>query len=136
MFAQRKPTAAMAQGRSRGVFVARTKVRDAWFCPPPPDDREWFVQHPTRRFRRRPLHPDDRPYIYEPRCNCTDHAWYVIVGKLGRHLLPIRVPANDKFPADDEAKLCDIFTHFVRRDPRLLFVVNALLKEEEQCRTE
>jgi hypothetical protein len=105
-------------------------VRDAWFIPPPPDDAAWFNAHPHRLHRARPLHPDDTPYVpYQ--CQCTDHAWCVIVGKLGKHLLAIRVPANDKWPPDDEGKLCRIFAHFVFRDPRLLLAAHAMLEEEE-----
>jgi hypothetical protein len=108
-------------------------VRDAWFYPPPPDDAAWFKAHPHRKHRVRPLHPDDRPYIYEPRCQCTDHAWCVIVGDLGKHLLSIRVPANANWPPpDDEAKLRRIFDYFVIRDLRLLRAVNAMMEEEEQ----
>ena len=113
-----------------GAFVARTKVRDAWFMPPPPDDAAWFKAHPHRKHRVRALHPEDMRHIIipEPRCSCTDHDFVVIIRNFVGCPILLRLPANEHWPPDDEAKLAKIFDHFINRPPCLTTIQ---VEEEE-----
>jgi hypothetical protein len=122
----------MAQGRCRGVFVARTAVRDAAYLPPE-DDGTWFDAHPGRRHRLRAPHPDDARNVIVPAtaCSCKDHV--VIVRDLGDYLLAVRLPAHDAWPsADDETHLAAMFDLLVATDPRLAAIQRFAMEEEEE----
>jgi hypothetical protein len=116
-----RSSAAAAQGRCRGQFVARTKVRDAAYCPPLPRDEVWFLRHPGRRHRLRALHPTDADRLAgrvgDWRADRLD--LMLIIRDIGDSMLAVRLAASDLPLTDDEALLAALFDGLVARHPGL-----------------
>jgi hypothetical protein len=125
----------VAQRARRSVFVARARAHDAVYCPPPPDDEGWFLQHPGRRHRLRALHPTDVDRLVE-RVGAWEHAerldLMVIIRDFDDSMIAIRLPASGWPVADDEAQLAAVFDALVARHPGLAALQRDIEEEEEQ----